>query len=373
MGPLSIFFASLLLSILPEDSSEDDRRRAVDFVRRRALDWGPEFTRRMREPFPDPDALLEQIWERECLEARSRPDLDEGWYNANELLGGKDEELFKRLVEKYPEVGSAGLRTLTDYSGCDRYGDAEVHTTADSLVTVETPYATRRPVLLHPAAAASFSRVLADPSLTDADKKALCRINSSFRSFKDQQALVRQYEAAIKSKWVPWSRLSEAQKDAARAKGFAYHPGNPPVDKDYTHVGGGALDIDSPLPPRAVAALQAEGWKLDSPGDEVHWGWHGTAEVPAAVDEGGSWTDLLSSFWPFSSGGSSPPPATVPTATVEAAPGASVELVAADGTAYSTGTVPAGTYDAVISGKHQQVTLQAGRTYRASSIGTLYG
>lgn len=386
MDPLTVFFASLLLAALPQDAEEDDRRWAVDFVRGRALLRGPEFARRMSEPFPDPDQILDKLWDLECLEAKRDPELGRDWCDAYDFLGGQDEELFKKLVSSYPEIGSKGIRELTTYGRseacrcgpscscgeacrCETCRTKYGYTQASSLVTVETPYPTRRKVLLHPAAAASFARVLKNESLTDDDLRALCRINSSFRSWTDQEGLVRQYEAAIRSKWIPWDRLSDAQKHAARAAGFAYHPGNPPVDKPHTHVGGGALDIDSPLPPRAKAALVAEGWKLDSPGDEVHWGWHGSPAIEEQAPEESSWW----SWWPFSSGEAAPATPSVPTAHVEVAPGASIELVASDGTTWSTGAVPAGTYDANISGKQKRVTLEAGKTYRASSIGTLYG
>lgn len=149
------------------------------------------------------------------------------------------------------------------------------HTTEADLVVVPTPYPTATPVLLHPRAAAAFELVLAFPGLTTDDVKALCRINSSFRSWDSQMALVRRYEVAIGTPWTPWSKLTAGQLVAAKAAGFAYHPGNPPVDAPHTHVGGGAMDIQAPLPERARSALVAHGFRLDTPGDAVHWGWHG--------------------------------------------------------------------------------------------------
>ncbi len=149
------------------------------------------------------------------------------------------------------------------------------HTEAIDLVEVKTPYPTHHPVLLHPRAAEAFSKALTYPGLTPSDVQALCRINSSFRSWEEQEALIRKYEVAIGRSWISWNDLTEEQEKSARAAGFAYHPGNPPVDKPCTHVGGGALDIQSPLPPKAAEALEANEWKLDTKGDLVHWGWHG--------------------------------------------------------------------------------------------------
>lgn len=375
MIPLTLFLSSVLLASLPEDSEEDDRRWAVDFIRDRVLRWAPEFTRRMGEPFPDPDFLLEDLLRQERLEADRDQNLRHDWDDASHFLMGKEEELFKRLLVKYPAVGTEGIRALTTYGArsCTHPHFGATHTEASSLVTVPTPYPTRVPVLLHPAAAASFARVLKTRGLTEEDLKSLCRINSSFRSWDQQLRLIEKYKKAIGSSvWVPWKTLTEAQRNAARRVGFAYHPSSP-VDKPYTHVGGGALDIDDELTPRAIAALQAENWKKNTPADVVHWGWHGdptAVPAPAAPEEEGFLESWLSWLWPSSS---APTPPSAPTAIVEAAPGASVELTAADGTTYTTGPVPAGTYDAVISGKQKRVTLEAGRTYRASSIGTLYG
>lgn len=152
------------------------------------------------------------------------------------------------------------------------------HTEEADLVTVSTPYPTSRPVLLHPRAAADFEKALSSPGLSESDVKALCQINSSFRSWNSQLALIRDYEIAIGEPWKPWKSLTEAQRMAARnsPRRFAYHPGNPPVDAPHTHVGGGALDISGPLPARAKAALEANHFRMDSPGDSVHWGWHET-------------------------------------------------------------------------------------------------
>lgn len=151
------------------------------------------------------------------------------------------------------------------------------HTREADLVVLTLPASYEPPstVRLHPRAAAAFLAALSAPGLTLDDIRALCRVNSSFRSWDSQMDLIRRYEAAIGAKWTSWSKLNAGQLAAARAAGFAFHPGNPPVDRPHTHVGGGALDIHAPLPPRARAALEANGWKLDSPGDAVHWGWHG--------------------------------------------------------------------------------------------------
>lgn len=142
------------------------------------------------------------------------------------------------------------------------------------LIPVATPYPTASPVLLHRRAADGFRAALGSVSLYEEDRRALCRINSSFRSWASQQALIRSYEAAIGSTWKSWNTLSDAQRAAARARGFAYHPGYP-VDAPHTHVGGGALDIRAPLSAAGVAAMNASGFRLDTPGDVVHWGWHG--------------------------------------------------------------------------------------------------
>ncbi len=148
------------------------------------------------------------------------------------------------------------------------------HTTEADLVTVSTPYPTSRPVLLHRRAAAAFGRVLSTQGLSASDAQALCKVNSSFRSWDSQEALIKRYEAAIGTKWTSWNSLTEAQRTAARAAGFAYHPGFP-KDAPHTHVGGGALDLQSPLPTGAVASLEANAFRKDTPGDAVHWAWHG--------------------------------------------------------------------------------------------------
>ena len=141
------------------------------------------------------------------------------------------------------------------------------------LVAVAMPHPTSRTVLLHRRAAAALARVLT--SLSSADARALCSaVTSSFRPWAGQEAMIRSYEAAIGSKWTKWSALTDAQEAAARKAGFAYHPGYP-VDAPHTHVGGGALDLRAPLPAAVSTALGAQAFRLDTPGDVVHWAWHG--------------------------------------------------------------------------------------------------
>lgn len=151
------------------------------------------------------------------------------------------------------------------------------HTTEADLIAVTLPYPTKRPVLFHPRAAEAYSRALAYPGLSQDEVKLLCSVASSFRAWDVQMDMIHVYEAAIGEPWKSWNDLSQAQKDAAHASkyAFAFHPGNPPVDAPHTHVGGGALDLPKNLPPKVVEALNANGFRMDSGKDPVHWGWHG--------------------------------------------------------------------------------------------------
>lgn len=141
------------------------------------------------------------------------------------------------------------------------------------LVKVPTPHPTTHPVLLHRRAADAFAKALGEASADDA--RSLCAaINSVFRPWSSQEGMIRSYEAAIGASWTSWLKLTDAQRAAARKAGFAYHPGFP-VDMPHTHVGGGALDLQATIPATVVAALERVGFRRDTPGDAVHWGWHG--------------------------------------------------------------------------------------------------
>lgn len=184
-----------------------------------------------------------------------------------EVLDGDAAPGWFRVWAGSPNVGREGfLCADAAYVRSERTAEAD-------LVAVATPSPTARPVLLHRRAAAAFERVLT--SLSSADARALCSaVTSSFRPWAGQEAMIRSYEAAIGSKWTQWSALTDAQEAAARKAGFAYHPGYP-VDASHTHVGGGALDLRAPLPAAVSAALGAQAFRLDTPGDVVHWAWHG--------------------------------------------------------------------------------------------------
>lgn len=146
------------------------------------------------------------------------------------------------------------------------------HTAAGDLESIVRP--SGFPLLLHPRAAMSLRRAL--DRLTDADRALLlAAVTSSFRSWEKQTQMIERYKRAIGSAtWVRWRDLTPDQLKAARRAGFAYHPGFP-KDEPHTHVGGGALDIRDVLPAHVRAALEGEGFRRDTPGDRVHWGWHG--------------------------------------------------------------------------------------------------
>lgn len=359
MDPLNVFLASIFLALYRDWSTEEDRKRAVAFVRDRALRWGPVYAARMAEQWPDPEAVLEAMWISEQLEA-GQSHLDDDWAEAHHHLDGKDEELFRRLVAAYIQGGRQHVTDLVRYG--EAAGAVRLRSPlGDELPFVTSPFGyrkhpvTNKPHVFHEGI--DLRAAFGTPVLAPADG-VVGWVEDSPTCGWGMEIL---HSPTCRTVYCHLSRRDVKTGDRVRAGqvvaltgGRAGHPGAGSSTSSHLHF----VVYTRPTPDAK--------WKATDPVPLV------SAAPPAAAEE--TWSEWLASFWPFSEEeGPTPSTTSGPMAMVEASPGAEPTLVAPDGTMFFAGPVPAGRYELRMSGRPpQQVELEANRTYRTSSIGGLF-
>lgn len=361
MEALLVFLASIvgaslsemtLAQVLGSPMLSAEQRKAIRFVVGRTKRWVGEYSRRMHEPWPDPNELVEKLWWAEQTEAVRSQELDDGWYEAEEALGnGVPEKLFAKCLSSYDAAGLSSIEALT------RYGDAapDLLFPLDSTTRVVTsPFGWR----VHPVygtrkfhdgldlRAAVGTHVLAPAKGTVAytTSSGAC----GWGICVDHGGGVRTIFCHLSRKDVAKGERVEAGQVIGLSGGAKGHPGAGTSTAAHLHFG--------------VRVKQPNGdWKPVDPTSFVSL----------------SGSKASTSWWDWFFGPSADPvdeeaPSSA-VSTWDTAPGVDAVLVDAGQAIHYPGEVDPGRYELRVVGREpSEVVLEAGRRYRASSIGRLF-
>ncbi len=368
MDPLTAFlisvFGAAVMSAQKEEPSREEIREAIRFVASRAMHWAPEWGTKCREMWAVPDSAFEQIEEKEEGLIDTDRQIRDGWSLANWVFRGKEFEILRKLLERHDASGAASLQQFTRFG--ENSAPKFMFPLGSPNRSISSPYGWR----IHPVHkerrfhdGIDLRATMGTPVLAPADGVVAYTTDSGACGWGisiDHGPLLRTIFCHLSQKDVKKGDRVTRGQQIGLSGGKKGHPGAGTSTGAHLHF--------------AVQSRESTAAKRKSV-DPM--GYISLAPVEAeAQPESVEWSmkDWLYSFLPESwEDTEEESPIPKDSSVFLLGPGVDAVLVAPGGERFEEGVVPSGQYRLETSGqKTIEVTLESGKTYKASSIGKLF-
>lgn len=362
---ISVFGAAVVSGVHKEEPSNEEIREAIRFVASRAMHWAPEWGTKCRELWAVPDSVFEQIEGKEERLIDRDQQIEDGWSLANWVFSGKEFEILRKLLERHDTSGAASLRQLT------RFGQDQAPKFLFPLDSpnraISSPYGWR----IHPIHkerrfhdGVDLRATMGTPVLAPADGVVAYTTDSGACGWGigiDHGPLLRTTYCHLSQRDVKKGQSVSRGQQIGLSGGQRGHPGAGTSTGEHLHFSVQSRNSAS------------EKRKSTDPMNFISLSPPQVAESPPEAHEW-SMKEWLYSFLPDSwEDTEEESPLPKDSSVFLLGPGVDAVLVAADGERLEEGVVPSGRYRLETSGQSPvDVTLESGKTYKASSIGRLF-